>query len=394
MLKPIEELPTPENNNENTEVALIKTTDEKNVMEIIRPTDLTRLNELKEEISSLAKQFGKKQLKVKDLNDKEGLKKLTSGLKVWRDKRKEIEEERLQKVGPYNATVTFYNGNYNNFIDIIKEIEAVHKAKKTKLEEEKKAADKAKESFRIDKLITAKAVFDGKKWSVGSEKYNVAFLSLDAAEIMTMSDTTFENILAQMVKKDLLIADEIEKEDKRIADAKIEAEKQVELERQKLEQEKMKMEQDKKDMQIQMAQMAAQMEAMRLEKEALLTAQQNLLIDDEPEYNITVAVIPEIKIVEQIVIVPEQVVPVVPEPEKKVAFTPLTKPTRYFTPTENTIVKDAADELQRLEKIDAANFNMYKNEVLEVTWISMKTAKYKSLMDTTQLKIADIFAPK
>ena len=223
-------------------LALIPENEKLDIKKVLTAADLVKIGTHKKTLSSFKRRFGK--LAFTSLDDKKTRETVEDAVRTMRSWRTDLDNERKKLIAPMNAGVKFVNSNYNPVIEDCKTVEEPVKNLKKYWEEQEQAAKNLeaellakKEYERVDRLIKAGAVFDENYYSIGSDKYNVPFITIGVLDIKGLTDVLFEEILGQVVIKNQIITEAKQKEE----------EEQKIVEQQRLERERLNKEQFQKD---------------------------------------------------------------------------------------------------------------------------------------------------
>jgi len=225
------------------ELALIPEAERNDIMKVVKTDDIILIDSHKKKIKSFKARFPAKKYAITEdlVFSKEAYEK---ALEQWREvknfRTKNAEPEFKKLKAPYVAITKFYNESTNPIIAEYKAIEKPISDYVDALEALKKAEDeKAQRELeqrlnnRVAKVTDAGAAFDSEYYSIGSEEFDVAPISLGIVDLQTMTDGIFENVLAQIIEKAAIIAQA--QADKDAADLKAKQDEEAEQERQRLQ---------------------------------------------------------------------------------------------------------------------------------------------------------------
>ncbi len=278
------------------ELATIPEADKKSIMKVITENDLVKIGTHKKRLTSLKRKYGNGKIKFTHAEDKDMIKLAEDAARDLRKFRIAIDDERKELVAPMNNGVKFVNGKYSPIIDDTKDIEAPIKS----IREEFKNAIEAKEkesellkaqrvNDRVEALLNAGIFFDSEHYTIGSEEFDVPYISLGIVDLETLTDPIFENVLAQVKEKAETIAAATKEKEERLQKEKEEREAAEAEERrvfaeqqQKLLDEQEAMRKEREEMQKMREEMEAQrkqMEEQKQKEEARLKFEENARVE-------------------------------------------------------------------------------------------------------------------
>lgn len=171
--------------------------------------EIGKFNFVDSEIAKLKKDF--KDLKIKGLDDKEGIAKVADALKIISSKRTGIESKRSELKDFYLNTGRGIDAEAKRIQALIAEVEIPLKEKKNAIDLQIKQA-KEEEEARLQKVLDDKVqalkdagiVFDGSFYSIGDS------ISVDLMSIKDLDEEGFQKLIG-LVSKEKERLDEIER---------------------------------------------------------------------------------------------------------------------------------------------------------------------------------------
>ena len=235
------------------EVATIPAAERQEVAAIIKDEIFLSISAHKKKVSSFKRKYPENKIPGEDVNNKEALEKITDVLREMRNERTATTKEKKTVTEPMRLGIALLNSKFSPLVEDIEKLEEPWQLAKKKreeaIEEEKnREAKLAEETLnnRIKTIIDAGCPFDGEFYVVGSEEFNVDPISLGVADIKSLTDPLFDNVLAQVKEKVSIIAAAQKEKDERLAKEKEEQEKVDKAAKQKLIDDQKKIDDDKK----------------------------------------------------------------------------------------------------------------------------------------------------
>lgn len=226
--------------------------------------EIKKYNVADAKLAELKQEFG--DLKISDVEDKEGYKKVTEAIAILRPLRTGVEKKRKELNEVPIAYKKAVDDEAKRLTALIEEIENPLKEQKDFIDAEKErikqAEIQAKEEIankRIHLLMDAGCKFTGTHYEIG-EGENIQRVSV--VDVRNMDDETFTLVQKGIVDAGVIIKQQLEQEQEnaRLESERIAKEKQdLEKQRQDQENERIRLEQEKHSMEQQRQELAKQL---------------------------------------------------------------------------------------------------------------------------------------
>lgn len=229
----------------NSEIALIPKADQAGVQKVAKTEDLILIGKHRKKVTAFKRKYPAANFEFKQgaEYDKAAHDKAIEAEREVRNYRtKTVEPDFDNLKSPYVTLLKYYNEQGNPIIGDLKMIQAPIKAFIEECKKAKELFDKKEEreleertNKRLDELSEAGAVFDSKYYSVGSEEFGVAQISLGMADINAMTDVMWEKIIADIKKSAETIAAKQKEKDLRVQKELEEKQEQERRDKEQLE---------------------------------------------------------------------------------------------------------------------------------------------------------------
>lgn len=201
-------------------------------------------------------------LAIHGLDDKTGHKAVTAAWQEIRNKRLQVQNKHKEIKADYLVITRKIDGEKNDLVALLEEIENPLKSELDRIEEEKEAAKKEEErkiqeklQGRVDSLIANGMAFNGRYYGIGD------VISIDIVTLKELADDEFGKLLER-----------VQKENQTILDAQAAKEQREKEERDAQEKKRLELEETERQQKEKQAELDRQQEALDKQKADMLAA--------------------------------------------------------------------------------------------------------------------------